>query len=269
MNSVLKKYDKIQIPDYVPYYLDGQQYGYDKVGKQQANLKRALLEISEAYCMYCYRKVVIDNIDYSQIEHAIEKGNSKKLRNCKYNLGLSCSYCNCSAKRKNESKRVQYIKSRKEYEDYLQGKCTSPQCSGICNEYRNLVHAYQDGPFGGICLKPGITWFRDTGHRALIQYDILKGVYEPSYLVDYSTKERQFINGHIRQFNLNDPELRTDEFYRYCKDVIDGRVNCRAEKIYNNLLVDLFIRNVNDLPDSGVHKICEISYLMAKAKGRL
>ncbi len=267
----INRFERITMPDFIPQYKDDTSYGYDRRNNQRDNLKKLLLETSKNHCMYCYRKVVIDNIDYSQIEHAIEKGSQKnnKLRNCVPNLGLSCINCNISFKRKFEKDRMKDLEKRVEYSRFQNHRCSPSSCKSPCGEYKELVNAYHKSKYGFICLKPGITIFPNTGHKAQIQYNIFKGEFEPSIFEKYTRDEEEFILNHINQFNLNDPQKRSDEFYHYCKDVINNVVSCRAYNHYDNYIVDLFIDSVKRLDDKKIMDICKRAYLQAKARGRI
>lgn len=55
--------------------------------------------------MYCYTRIRIDGKFYANLEHAIEKNNSKKLVECVPNIGLACSVCNQSLKKRGENNR--------------------------------------------------------------------------------------------------------------------------------------------------------------------
>ena len=269
--SISYKFFYLDIPDFCPQYEDGTVYGYDDKNGQKENLKDLLLKTSNLYCMYCYRRIVIDGVDYSNLEHAIEKGAKKnsKLRNCVPNIGLSCSYCNMSAKRRNEKKRIKDMEQTIEYSIYLKHNCKPSSCKEPCGDYKNLVRAYQAGAHGHICLQPGKTVFPDTGNVACLQYNILKGQFEPSLKVCYTNDEKRFLYDHISQFNLNDPQKRSNEFYRYCRDVINDNVNCKVTGHYNNMIVDLFISAVKDLSDNEVLLICQEAYKEARNVGRI
>ena len=56
--------------------------------------------------MYCYSRINVDNKWYGNLEHAIEKNNSYKLRECIPNIGAACMRCNQSLKRVGEKKRI-------------------------------------------------------------------------------------------------------------------------------------------------------------------
>ncbi len=271
MNNKSGSYSLIMIPEFEPKYDSSTQYGYDDRNKQRENLRNLLVETSNNYCMYCYRRIVIDRIDYSQIEHAIEKGTNKnsKLRNCVPNLGLACSKCNTSFKRRNEKFRVLDIQKHKEYDVFNKHKCKPSKCKKACDDYKNLLDVYHNSKYGHICLKPGLTVFPKTKHVARIQYNIFKGQFEPASSIDYTSDEIAFIYDHINQFNLNDPDKRPDEFYNYCRDVINNKVNVRAYNHYNNYIVDLFIESVKALTDAEILKLCKTALLMAKKVGRV
>ena len=87
----------IEIPIFKPKYKRWKKYGY-KNSTEKENLKNVLEECSNGYCMYCYTRIRVDGKFYANLEHAIEKNNSKKLVECIPNIGLACSVCNQSLK---------------------------------------------------------------------------------------------------------------------------------------------------------------------------
>ncbi|MCI9411895.1 MAG: hypothetical protein HFG36_07485 [Eubacterium sp.] len=68
----------IDIPDFLVEYQEDVQYGYSSE-KSKGNLRSVLEKASRGYCMYCYRKIVIDGIGTGHLEHAVEKDYSPKL----------------------------------------------------------------------------------------------------------------------------------------------------------------------------------------------
>ncbi len=58
------------------YSVDNEKYFDDK--NKKAEIKELLTRIAKEYCMYCGNLIVINNKNYGQIEHSVEKNNFKK-----------------------------------------------------------------------------------------------------------------------------------------------------------------------------------------------
>lgn len=91
----------LQMPLFRPRYKKWKKYGYTKKDEKE-NLKEVLEESSGGYCMYCYTRIRVDGKLYANLEHAIEKSNSEKLRECIPNIGIACPRCNQSLKKAGE-----------------------------------------------------------------------------------------------------------------------------------------------------------------------
>ena len=129
----------IEIPIFKPKYKKWKKYGY-KNSIEKENLKSVLEECSNGYCMYCYTRIRIDGKFYANLEHAIEKNNSKKLVECVPNIGLACSVCNQSLKKRGENNRRLSQKIISDYESASLCSTTKrKQCTVPCQ-----VHAYPD-----------------------------------------------------------------------------------------------------------------------------
>ena len=94
-------YFHLDIPIFVPLYKDNVAYSYTGTGGKEL-LREILCKASDGYCMYCYSRIKIDGKIYAHVEHSVEKYLSKDLENCLSNLGLDCSMCNQSYKRRRE-----------------------------------------------------------------------------------------------------------------------------------------------------------------------
>lgn len=242
----------LTLPNFIPFYDKDTCYGYSKY---RDNLLCLLMNTSKEYCMYCYNRILINGESHGQIEHGIEKSNSERLIDCVPNLGIACSKCNQSYKKKGESKRKIDTEFSSAYEE---GDCLSFNCKGQCYKYKILRNKYIEK--ANIILQPfGVVNDR-TGNEYRIQYDLLKGKYMPSKEHGkYTSAELAFINNHIQQFGLNSPERRNFEIGKYCKNVIAQHSILKGFD-YNNLLVDLFRDKLSKLElEEAVH-ICEFVY---------
>lgn len=129
-------------------YKRWKRYGYLNT-KEKENTKEVLLDSNGGYCMYCYSRIKVDNKVYGNLEHAIEKSNSKKLVECIPNIGIACPVCNQSFKRIGERKRKITNQMRKDFEDT--SRCVAEQrkqCTIPCKSLRQLQKEYSEMPVG-------------------------------------------------------------------------------------------------------------------------
>ena len=67
----------LEMPIFRPRYKRWKKYGYQKLTERN-NLKETLEESTDGYCMYCYDSIWINGQRRGQIEHGIEKANSRQ-----------------------------------------------------------------------------------------------------------------------------------------------------------------------------------------------
>lgn len=251
---------KLQVPLFRPEYKEGMLYGYND--KYENDLLDLLYETTGGYCMYCYSKVEIDSKRFGHLEHAIEKKHCEtRLKKCVPNIGLACPKCNQSFKRLGDND----VKIKDVYIESLKNcKCTSNSCKKTCVAYENLKSDYIEKR--NIILQPiGVK----LGKKELrIQYNLSTFHFEPSSLENYSDAERDFINEHIKKFNLNDSQYRTKELFKFCDDIIHGDKNLRKGK-YNNLIVDLLIEQMQDVDIDDLVQFCEMIITLGKMRGKI
>lgn len=247
---------KLQIPIFCPEYEEDVSYGY-KYSKGE-RLSELLFKTSEGYCMYCYTRILIDSKKFGQLEHAIEKRHSDRLKECVPNLGLACPKCNQSFKKVGD---IGEIFTTKQKSDFESGECTKEKCKKECSAYKRLKRRYLTKRT--IILQPMGVVKNKKPYR--IQYNLLKLEFEPSDIVDYIEDEKDFIRGHINYFNLNDASYRTRELVWFCKDFINGDKYIRKGK-YNNYIVDLFIDLLMQLGAQERERLCELVYKIAMMK---
>jgi len=244
----------IDMPNFVPNYKENKKYAYK--GKGGENLKSALIEASKGYCMYCYTKILVDRKNFGQLEHSIEKFNCDKLVNCPANISITCSKCNGSFKKKGE--RIRQL-TKEEVENYEAFSECNVTCIDTCDRYNELRKVYNAKKEGEIILQPFGIRNNKTQNIYLVQYDILEQKFIPSNAYPYTDTEKEFIRKHINRFNLNDHEYRTKEFLYFIEDVIEYNAIPKKNR-YCNLVVDLFIEKVHNLPKEKAVKICNIIY---------
>lgn len=250
----------LDIPKFSPKYNNEKTYSYEGKGKE--NLKKVLTNASNGYCMYCYSKFLVDRKNFGQLEHSIEKFNSKVFVNCISNISITCQTCNNSLKKKGEKERKLSKKDIVNFEKNV--KCTV-DCIKPCKEYLEVRENYCEHEEAKIILQPvGIT-NKVTENEYLLQYDLLNQKFIASNNLNYTDDEKLFIEKHINRFNLNDPEYRSREIIYLLEDVLEYKKIPKKGR-YSNLIVDLFIEKFNKFTMEKVLKICEIIYLQCDMK---
>lgn len=248
----------IDIPRFVVSYSDkSKDYGYSDSVKRE-NMLSALKEASSDYCMYCYRQTSNDGDNIGQLEHAIEKSNSKYLVDCMPNLGLACSKCNQSYKRRGEALRKPCDKDIIDFETACECSDGTKKCFDPCDAFIILKQKYASNQASHIILQPvGVELRKDI--PLMIQYNVLSAKFQPATQYNYTRDELEFINDHIRQFNLNDSKRKTRELFNYVKDVVDCQ-KCLSWERYRNYIVKLFVEELNKYEKENRIKICEKVY---------
>lgn len=247
----------LEMPIFRPEYKRWHKYGY-KNAKEKEKLKNVLENSSESYCMYCYSRIRVDGKLYANLEHAIEKKNSKKLVECIPNIGLACSTCNQVFKRKEEQKRILSKEIIQQYES--ESKCTlekRKQCTVSCKALKKLQKQYNELPDGKIILQPMGVIGNETKEVLAVQYDVMNMEFQPANNTHtYSDGEKIFIDTHIKRFRLNDPKYRTRQLYDFIRNIIDndGKI---PQYEYNNLIVKQFSRKLEGKTSTEVLKICK------------
>ena len=169
-------------------------------GKSKKEISELLAKISAGYCMYCGRKVIIDDENFYQVEHSIEQKGyidvDKKgipFTHCKFNHALACMKCNQKYKNR--------MIERLPFE--LVGKktdCESQKCRKACEVYLSARQQYIDK--NKIILQPvGV-----KGQNLIelgIQYDLIRQIFIPVLSEGILPTEIELIQEHIARFNLN------------------------------------------------------------------
>lgn len=207
-------------------------------------IRELLTQASQNYCMYCGRKLTIEGEDFSHLEHSVDKkGNidqkeedSSCLMHCKFNIALSCPKCNTVYKKK-------VIKIN--FERWKDKKCPE-NCTKMCDDYIEMRKEYMRQ--NQIVLQPHGYQFK--GHNAVIEFNLLKFLYEPKSDIGESTLEF-LLGNHIEKFDLNGSRF-SESILDICEDVVDlydsGILNSKKildylarKKPYDNLLGNLYI----------------------------
>lgn len=159
-----------------------------------------LMKSSDYYCMYCGRKLVLDNEYFFNLEHSIEKDGypgidepKTPFKHCKHNIAVSCIRCN--QKYKNRMiERIPYEMVNKDI------KCKSKRCDKQpCEDYLKARNTYLK--MNKIILQP--SGVKDSNDEFFdIQYDLLKQIYIPN-IKNKKPTDIDFIEEHIARFNLN------------------------------------------------------------------
>lgn len=251
------------MPNFEPEYKNDTLYGYK--GKGGENLKALLTETSKGYCMYCYTRILVDRKNFGNLEHSIEKINCTKLVNCSANISITCSKCNLSFKKQGEQHRKL---AKDEIEEFERLAERSADCINKCSKYDELRKSYGEKLGGEIILQPFGVKGKDGKKDLSIQYDILNQKFIPSTLHDYDKEEKEFIKSHISRFNLNDTKYRTKEFADFIQDVIEYKSIPKKNR-YCNLVVELFIEELEKLSLENAFKLCEVIYGQLVIKGKI
>lgn len=253
----------IDMPQYRVEYTED-DYSYNRKGKE--NLKKALYESSKGYCMYCYRRIMVDGEEYGQLEHAIEFSIfPSKLKNCVPNIGISCVACNNKYKKVGQKKRIPEQKDLKIFDK--DSCCGESFCKEPCDAYKRLKKAYLRKEESRFIMQPLGVNSRDCGlpynRQLLLQYDVLNGKYIPSRKEVYSAQEKKIIQHHIDLFGLNSDKRRSDQMICFLEDTIERNGNY-SKMEYNNQVVELFVDFIlKGKTADEVVKICEHLYTYA------
>ncbi len=253
----------IDLPQYHVEFTEN-DYSYSRKGKE--NLKKALYEASKGYCMYCYRRILVDGEEYGQLEHAIEFSVfPSKLKNCVPNIGISCVACNNKYKKVGQKQRVPRKEDLVEFD--TDSCCGKSFCSVPCAAYRQLKRAYLRKDEARFVMQPLGVNSMDCGlpynRQLLLQYDILNNKYIPSKKEAYSSEEKKIIQHHIDMFCLNSDKRRSEQMICFLEDTI--KRNGNYSKIeYNNQVIELFVEFIlKGKTADEVVKICKYLYTSA------
>lgn len=237
-----------------------EEYGY-KSEKGKKNLKRVLAESSRGYCMYCYRRIVVDNDNRGHLEHSIEKTISSKLTECVPNIGIACAICNDSYKKRGERVRIPVQSA---VLSFSANKCPKG-CRKPCTAYNSLKKEYLKSEEAHIILQPLGVRGEDTHIELLLEYDVLKAEFQPDSRYKYSQKEILFLKDHIDRFCLNDKDRRTTQLIAFLKDTINNN-GMYTKMEYNHLVVQLFAEQLAGKSSEQILKICECLYTYSVVK---
>ena len=202
-------------------------YNSNNIGE----IKNILWNSSKGFCMYCGRKIDIDNQIYSDIEHSIEKkgqneqdGKESILTHCKFNMSLSCSKCN----QKYKTRMLESIEL--DEKDYEIKSCLLKKCSRPCKKYNRLKKMHCQ--YNNIILQPG--GVKDNNIQYKIAYNLVKHTYEPMYWGE-NKKCDDYIWNHISRFHLN-REMKSESIIKVCEFVINLYENSNSEFTMNQFI---------------------------------
>ncbi|WP_028242271.1 hypothetical protein [Pseudobutyrivibrio ruminis] len=275
MGKLKKDYLHLKIDNYLVNYKSMDGAGYT-TPKSKMLMRQKLLEASRGYCMYCFIRIKVDTKTFSNLEHSIEKSkNGTKLAMCRMNISITCPVCNTKYKKKYESLRIKSIVNTIEYKDYLAANCNYDSCTSMCPAYMRLRDRYYRGEYGHIILQPYDSVVKECkvdsigGNPLNIEYDLIDGLFYPDSSIQYTNEERKFIVDHINYFHLNDVGERTNEIYRFCKDMINDYSSRNMKDKYDNYIVPLFIEKTKELTDDKLVMLCEFIYKCGLITGRI
>ena len=264
MESLMEDIDyfHLDIPVFRPVYSDNGKYNYSN-HKSHKLLREVLCKASDGYCMYCYSRVKIDGKIYAHVEHAVEKALCKeKLKNCLPNLGLACARCNQSHKRKGELHKDSLPKEiARSIEKLQKMDCLKKSpCQVECSAYKDLRDCYVK--HRRIVLQPFETrWETEV---CLLTYDVLKREFRACK--SCGKEAQKLVKEHIDKFCLNDTMCKTRELVHFCRDILDDKTKPIKGR-YDNLIVDLFVDKIKNLPENSYKSVCALVVEQAFYKG--
>ena len=81
----------MELPIFHPEYKKWIKYGY-KNTKEKLNLNKVLLKSSHGYCMYCYSRVLVDEKNFGNLEHAFPISFiGENQMTVSYVVGMTCT----------------------------------------------------------------------------------------------------------------------------------------------------------------------------------
>ncbi|MTK06674.1 MAG: hypothetical protein F8N38_06290 [Hungatella sp.] len=262
---------KINFPtNYEVDYPIKNKYYYGETFKKDITV--VLLKASDNYCMYCGRKLVLDNEYYFNLEHSIEKDGypgiekpKTPFKHCKYNLSVACIRCNQKYKNK-MIERIPYNLVSKDL------NCMSKSCNEPCTEYLIARDTYLK--MNKIILQPdGVKSSKNVLFN--IQYDLLKQIYVPN-IENTSSADIDFIEEHIARFNLNRDtastcimevcellwkiiDLMPDSFN--IRDVLNISREVHFDNIIGKVFIEYIQENIKDMVM--LKEFCELYMLLS------
>ena len=188
---------------------------YTSEGPNQ-KIKIALLNASNYYCMYCGTDLYNDNKLFCNLEHSVEKSQKEKeipwLRECKYNLSVTCPTCNIKHKK--------IVKPLVTTLDELSCSQLNYSCrdNGYCSFYKTVLEEALNT--NNIILQPFGASNKYTSNCYEVEYDLLRNRYSCSQEYLYTSYEFTYIRDHISRFNLNGVS-KTPVIEKICCDIIE------------------------------------------------
>ncbi|MGL4948986.1 MAG: hypothetical protein ACRC5M_01270 [Anaeroplasmataceae bacterium] len=245
--------ETLLLPDFSKIkFIKGIKYGYTKTNGKE-NLIKLLLDTSQEYCMYCYKKLKIDGrLSDAELEHTIEKEFNKKLTECHYNIAIACGGCNKSSKKKEQSKRkipIKYLRCNKE-------KCEKEKCKKYEEVIENYIKNMEEKNLEKIILQP----YGIKNYRIVYDLNYLEFTAEDNDKYEYD--DICYIESHISKFKLNDPDKKTKVIVEILEEIIHYEKLPLQTKKYENLVGNLFIEYLRskNLSQTELIEYCEKKY---------
>ena len=198
----------MELPIFHPEYKKWIKYGY-KNTKEKLNLNKVLLKSSHGYCMYCYSRVLVDEKNFGNLEHAIEKANSKNLIECIPNIGMTCPKCNQVFKKTGEQKRKLSVEIIREFES--KSRCSEKkrkQCTVPCKALKELRSQYNELHIKRFRLN-------DPQYRTRNLFEFIKGIIDN----DGKMPQYEFNNLIVEQFYEAMKGKSETEILKVCKSI--------------------------------------------------
>lgn len=243
---------KIKFPTHYEMSYPKENKKYYNEGNK-AEIRDRLYNISKGYCMYCGNKIKINNREYGQVEHSVERSQGgqkiKYLTHCKFNMSIVCSNCNNSLKKKN----ILPITVDSDYECY-------EKCEKICKEYSKNYKEHINK--NRIILMPYGIKCKDIDEFYEIDYNLLRLLFTPAKKDIYNSNDIDIIRNHIERFGLNSSKTMPIQILEVCEDVLrNGCIPLKGR--YDNVIADIFIDYLNGIIKENVIKLCEIILIVS------
>lgn len=226
-----------------------------------------LLKSCDNYCMYCGKRIKVDNKSSYNIEHSLEKSMCLKdnnfLEHCKFNLSISCPDCN----QKYKTRMIDTVDIKLLEKD---PKCKEKNCTEPCEIFYKILEDYLNK--NKIILQPNS--IKSILNNYKIDYNLIKHIFESSD--ECNDNEKVFISEHIARFHLN-KEMYTESVLNICDKVIKNieimnwnidifqLISMIKTDKYDNILEKKFVEflenNFSDIYE--LYDFCELSIVLS------
>lgn len=233
----------VEIIDFDVSNIDYTNFKYQSQCKSKKQVKNELAELSQGYCMYCYKKVTHD----FHLEHYIDKSVAKHYEDYPYNIVNACPNCN-SVKNYGDI-RKKYIELHTEIKKNDCRKCFLKKGTQECYYYNTLIYRKVSNIMNPLVNKMS----------SYIRYSLTckEFVYKPPY------KERG--SKHINVILSLGASKIVDEV---CEDIVEfEKIPEFKERRYGNLISLKVIEYFNMLKnEKSLEEVIELAFSLLYEK---